>query len=396
MTSIPAPLNLIGLNQTELANYLTQWGEKPFHAKQILHWIHHFGLTDSDLFSDISKSLRETLKQKTTVALPSIIKDTVSSDGTRKWLLKLDDGNGIETVFIPEKTRGTLCISSQAGCALQCQFCLTGKQGFNRNLRLDEIIGQVFIAVRALSTDKKTHDRKITNVVFMGMGEPLLNINPVIQTIHILINHYGLSKRRVTVSTSGIVPAMKILSENTPVSLAVSLHAPDDLLRNDLMPINKKYNLDALMQACQNYFLRQENERKREILFEYVMLDGINDQPKHAYALAKLFGRYKLKAKVNLIPFNTFAGTDYQCSPLNVIQEFSELLKSKHIFTTIRKTRGPDIIAACGQLAGEVKRRASKTLAQAPIKNKSFYPLKNLHLNLKSTLNSKNLKNSDI
>lgn len=342
-------VNLFNFDARGLSEYFVSIGEKPFRAKQVMQWIHHFGVTDINLFSNISKSFRQKLLQKTVLLLPEITKTQFSADGTCKWLLRLSCGNSIETVFIPENHRGTLCVSSQVGCALNCSFCLTGKQGFNRNLTVAEIIGQVFIAVRALSTHNKVHDKKVTNIVMMGMGEPLLNFDAVVTAMNIMMDAYGLSKRRVTLSTSGIIPAMKKLSETSAVSLAVSLHAPNDVLRNKLVPINKKYNLSALMSVCKDYF---KHEPRRKIMFEYVMLKNINDQETHAHELVELLKN--IPAKVNLIPFNTFSETIYQRSSEEAIDRFEAILTKAGIFTITRKTRGDDIGAACGQLDGKI------------------------------------------
>lgn len=352
MVNISDKVNLMDFNKKSMSNFFVSIDEKPYRAAQVLQWIHHFGVTDFSEMSNLSKSLRAKLSEKATISLPEIATAQKSLDGTRKWLLRLADNNCIETVFIPEDTRGTLCISSQVGCALNCSFCSTGKQGFSRNLTTAEIIGQIFIAVRQLSSDQKLNEHQVTNVVMMGMGEPLLNFDNVISAMEIMMDDhgYGLSKRRVTLSTSGIVPQMEKLSALSDVSLAVSLHAPNNALRNILVPVNKKYPLEKLMPVCQNYF---KNEPRRKITFEYVMLSGVNDQEKHAYELIDLLKN--IPAKINLIPFNSIPNSDYICSSKETINRFRDILiREGGMMTVTRKTRGDDIDAACGQLAGKV------------------------------------------
>ncbi|TAL64335.1 MAG: 23S rRNA (adenine(2503)-C(2))-methyltransferase RlmN [Legionella sp.] len=351
-------VNLLNYNHQQLRELLAEWGEKPYRAQQLLQWIHQSGLTDFTLMTNLGKDLRSKLSQLANVALPEIQTCQKSADGTHKWLLKLDCGNCIETVFIPEANRGTLCVSSQVGCALNCSFCSTGKQGFNRNLTTAEIIGQVWIAVRELSQTEGTHDKRVTNVVMMGMGEPLLNFDNVVAAMDLMMDDfaYGLSKRRVTLSTSGVLPDLERLREVSPVALAVSLHAPNDELRNILVPINKKYPLVQLMALCKRYF---KDEPRRKVTFEYVMLKGVNDQPEHAAQLIKLL--HDVPAKVNLIPFNPFPLTEYQRSSKQAIDAFRDKLIAHGINTITRKTRGDDIDAACGQLAGEVKDRTSRS-----------------------------------
>ncbi|OGT57846.1 MAG: 23S rRNA (adenine(2503)-C(2))-methyltransferase [Gammaproteobacteria bacterium RIFCSPHIGHO2_12_FULL_42_10] len=337
--------------------FLEGMGEKPFRALQLIQWIHTKGLTQFSEMSNLSKSLRESLANIATIQAPEIIHQNIATDGTYKWLIRLSDGNCIESVFIPEKTRGTLCISSQVGCILNCDFCSTGKQGFSRNLTTAEIIGQLWLAVRVLSTNNKEHDRAITNVVFMGMGEPLLNLDQVIPAINLMRhdNAYGLSKYRITVSTAGVIPGMQTLRLATDTALALSLHATNDTLRNELVPLNKKYPLAALMIACKDYF---KNEPRRSIIMEYVMLAGVNDTIAHAKELICLL--QDVPAKVNLIPFNTFPNTTYQQSDPETIHRFQEKLISAGIFTSIRRTRGDDITAACGQLVGDVQDRTKR------------------------------------
>jgi 23S rRNA (adenine2503-C2)-methyltransferase len=356
-------LNLLGLDKKAMQDFFISIGEKPFRADQLLKWIHFYGIIDFNAMTNISKNLRQQLQETTAIVLPDIIYDHTSQDGTRKWLLRLSDGNCIETVFIPEKTRGTLCISSQVGCVLNCDFCSTGKQGFNRNLTTAEIIAQLWIAVRHLSKETGVHDHQITNVVMMGMGEPLLNIPNLLPALNLMQDDlaYGLSKRRVTVSTAGVIPGLHELRQNTDVALAVSLHAPNDLLRNELVPINKKYPLKELMDVCRSYFADQ----KRSVMMEYVMLAGINDTHEHAKQLIKLLNG--MRVKVNLIPFNPFPRTNYKRSDQETIYRFQDALINSGIHTTVRKTRGDDIDGACGQLVGQVKdktRRQEKYLQQ--------------------------------
>ncbi len=350
-------INLLDFNYQQMRQFLSDIGEKPYRAQQLMQWIHQTGFHDFAEMSNLGKVFREQLTEIAEICLPEIISCQKSSDGTHKWLLKLDCGNCIETVYIPEKKRGTLCVSSQVGCALNCSFCSTAKQGFNRNLTTAEIIGQVWLAVRELSQKQGAHDKRVTNVVMMGMGEPLLNFDNVVSAMGIMMDDfaYGLSKRRVTLSTSGVIPEMIRLREVSPVSLAVSLHAPTDELRDKLVPINKKYPLTELMDICANYF---KNEPKRVVTFEYVMLKGVNDQPEHAAQLIKLLKN--IPSKVNLIPFNPFPMTQYERSSQDTINAFRDQLVLKGINTITRKTRGDDIDAACGQLAGEVKDRTSR------------------------------------
>lgn len=358
LTPVPAvKVNLLGMDKKSMQEFFTSIGEKPWRADQILKWIHFNGLTDFQLMTNISKDLRNKLAELAEVVTPEILFEKAASDGTHKWLLRLSDGNCIETVYIPEKTRGTLCISSQVGCILNCDFCSTGKQGFSRNLTTAEIISQLWIAVRKLSRENGLHDHSVTNVVMMGMGEPLLNFDNVIPALNIMLEDfaYGLSKRRVTVSTAGVVPAMIELQKISDVALAVSLHAPNDELRDKIVPLNKKYPLKDLMAVCRTYF---KNEPRRSITMEYVMLDGVNDTPQHAKQLIRLLDG--VQAKMNLIPFNPFPHTDYQRSDMNTIMRFRDILMASGLNTTIRRTRGDDIDAACGQLVGQVKDRTRR------------------------------------
>lgn len=351
-------INLLNFNTQMMRDFIRDCGEKPFRATQLMQWIHQEGCRDFSEMTNLGKAFRERLADIAEIRLPELVSCQQSEDGTHKWLLKLDCGNCIETVFIPESNRGTLCISSQVGCALNCSFCSTGKQGFNRNLTTAEIIGQLWFAVRELSQQQGEHDRHVTNVVMMGMGEPLLNFDNVVTAMDIMMDDfaYGLSKRRVTLSTSGVIPEMERLRAVSSVSLAVSLHAPNDELRNILVPINKKYPLEQLMDMCKRYF---DGEPRRVVTFEYVMLKGVNDTPDHARQLVRLLR--DVPSKVNLIPFNPFPMTEYERSPLTSINAFRDILMSKGINTITRKTRGDDIDAACGQLAGQVDDRTSRS-----------------------------------
>lgn len=354
--------------KTNLLNYdragLTQWfidqGEKPFRAVQVLKWIHYFGVTDFAQMTNLSLALRQMLSECAELLVPEIAYHEQSADGTRKWVLRLADGNCIETVYIPESGRGTLCVSSQVGCALNCDFCSTGKQGFNRNLTTAEIIGQVWLAVRELNPVNKVHDRMVTNVVMMGMGEPLLNYDALLPALRLMLDDdaYGLAKRRVTVSTSGVVPFMQRLAQDCDVALAVSLHAPNDALRDQLVPLNKKYPLAELMPACKAHFA---GDPKRKITYEYVMLKGVNDTPQHAKELARLLRSMVDISKINLIPFNPFPKTYYQTSTSVAIHAFSDILQNAGFITIVRRTRGDDIDAACGQLVGEVQDKSHRS-----------------------------------
>ena len=360
----PAPrsekANLLDFDRAGMRAFFETLDEKSFRADQVLKWLYHQGVSDIDQMTNLSIALREKLKDCTEIYLPDVETDHLSSDGTSKWTFRLRGGNGIETVFIPEKNRGTLCVSSQIGCALDCSFCATGRQGFNRNLTTGEIIGQVWLATHLLAQNPATQNHRITNVVMMGMGEPLLNFNHLVKALNLMLddNGYGLSKRRVTVSTSGVLPAMDKLKETVDVSLAVSLHAPNDELRTQLVPINEKYPIKELMDACRRWV--GTGDRKRHILFEYVMLDGVNDQPQHARELVKLLKGFP--AKVNLIPFNPFPMSGYKRSQAASVQRFWEILNDNKIVATRRKTRGDDIEAACGQLAGQVNDRSKREL----------------------------------
>lgn len=351
-------INLLDLNFQQLRDFFQTLGEKPFRAQQVMKWLHQTGLRSIDDMTNLGKALREKLSQIAEIKLPDILSCQISEDGTRKWLIKLSCGNCIETVYIPEAKRGTLCVSSQVGCALNCSFCSTAKQGFNRNLSTAEIIGQLWIAVRELSKENGFHDKQVTNVVMMGMGEPLLNFDNVVSAMNTMMddNAYGLSKRRVTLSTSGVLPELKRLYEVSPVALAVSLHAPTDELRDILVPINKKYPIAELLEVCKHYF---NKEPRRKVTFEYVMLKGVNDKPEHAYALAKILKH--VPSKINLIPFNPFPMSGYERSTPDAIRAFQEILTAKDINTFTRKTRGDEIDAACGQLAGQIQDKTSRS-----------------------------------
>jgi 23S rRNA (adenine2503-C2)-methyltransferase len=327
---------LLNFDKQGLEKYFTDLGEKPFRAAQLLKWVYQFGVDDFAEMNNFSKSLRDKLNDIAEIKFPEIVTEQHSDDGTIKWLLRLDSGNSIETVYIPESTRGTLCISSQVGCALECSFCSTAKQGFNRNLTTAEIISQVVIANRALKCIPR-NERVISNIVLMGMGEPLLNFDNVVRAMNIMLedNAYGLSKRRV--------------KEVSEVSLALSLHAPNDELRNELVPINRKYPIKELLEACKRYI---DGETKRKVTVEYVLLDGINDKPEHARQLVKLLKNFP--CKINLIPFNPFPNSGYATSSVEAIERFRNIVVKGGLLTTTRKTRGEDIDAACGQLAGKV------------------------------------------
>ncbi|MRR50145.1 MAG: 23S rRNA (adenine(2503)-C(2))-methyltransferase RlmN [Rhodocyclaceae bacterium] len=357
-------VNLLDFDAEGLTAWFAGQGEKPFRARQVLRWMHRFGQNDFDAMTDIAKSLRDKLKAESLVAAPAIVSDRLSDDGTRKFLFDVGGGNAVETVFIPEDDRGTLCISTQAGCALDCAFCSTGKQGFNRNLTTAEIVGQLWQVNRALGMDPRG-DRLVSNVVLMGMGEPLANFDNTVAALRLFLddNAYGLSRRRVTVSTSGLVPVMDRLREACPVALAVSLHAPNDRLRDELVPINRKYPLAELMLACERYL---EKAPRDFVTFEYVMLDGVNDSDAHARELLVL--TRQVPCKFNLIPFNPFPRSGFRRSPAERVRRFAEILMGAGIVTTTRKTRGDDIDAACGQLAGQVKdksRRSAVTFMEA-------------------------------
>ena len=348
-----ARVNLLGLSREGLEAFFAGLGEKPFRARQLMTWMYRLGVADFEEMTNISKALRGKLAELAEIRVPAIRSLHHADDDTRKWMLSMNGGQAIETVFIPETARGTLCISSQVGCAMDCAFCATGKQGFNRNLSSADIVGQVWLANRELGY-RSDGDRIVTNVVFMGMGEPLANYRNVVPAIQVLLDDFGfnISRRRVTVSTSGLVPQMDRLGEECNVALAVSLHAADDALRDRLVPINRRHPIEELLEACWRY---AERGTGRHITFEYVMLDGINDRDEDMRRLAKLLAHRP--AKVNLIPFNPFPGTEFRRSSVEAIERCREFLLRKGIRTTIRRTRGDDIDAACGQLAGQVNDR---------------------------------------
>ncbi|HTG97587.1 MAG TPA: 23S rRNA (adenine(2503)-C(2))-methyltransferase RlmN [Burkholderiales bacterium] len=346
--------NLLGLDAEGLERFFEAQGEKPFRARQVLRWVHQRREADFAQMSDLAKDLRAKLVATASVEAPQIVGDTAAADGTRKWLLKVDGANAVEAVFIPEANRGTLCVSSQAGCVLDCAFCSTGKQGFNRNLTTAEIVGQLWLANRLLEGA-----RPVTNVVMMGMGEPLLNLDNVIPALRLMLddNAYGLSRRRVTVSTAGVIPGIDRLRNECPVALAVSLHAPNDALRDRLVPVNRKYPLSELVKACNRYL---DKAPRDFITFEYVMLDGVNDSDAHARELVALAG--KVKSKFNLIPFNPFPRSEFKRSSPERIRRFADILARAGLTATTRKTRGDDIAAACGQLAGDVADRTRRSM----------------------------------
>ena len=368
----PEPINLLGLDAPALTQLVGQWGGKPFRARQLQKWVHQRNTSQFDAMTDLARDFRAQLSAQCVVQPPTVLTQQRSTDGTRKWLFDVGQGNAIEAVFIPEDDRGTLCISSQAGCNVGCRFCSTGHQGFNRNLTAAEIIGQLWWArhellkdiddSRLAGADQTANTRVISNVVMMGMGEPLLNYEPVVTALRLMLddNAYGLSRRRVTVSTSGVVPMIDRLAKDCPVALAVSLHAPNDALRDQLVPLNKKYPLAELFAACERYL---EFAPRDFITFEYVMLDGVNDSDQHARELIQLVRR--IHCKLNLIPFNPFPASGLKRSTAARIKSFSQALNEAGIVTTVRKTRGDDIDAACGQLAGEVqdRTRLSETMA---------------------------------
>jgi 23S rRNA (adenine2503-C2)-methyltransferase len=352
-----ARTNLLGLERKAIEAWFQALGHKAFHGRNVLKWIHKHGVTDFGAMTDLPKALRATLDAIAEVRVPALVVEQPSNDGTRKWVLELDDGQRIETVYIPDGDRSTLCVSSQVGCALDCRFCSTAQQGFSRNLTVAEIIGQVWFAWRELG-------RPLTNVVLMGMGEPLANFDAVVAAMDLMQDDlaYGLSKYRVTLSTSGVVPAIRRLREVSDVSLAVSLHAPDNALRDQLVPLNRKYPLEDLLPACAEFVA---NDRRRKVTFEYVMLDGVNDSDAHARALIRLL--QGVPAKMNLIPFNPFPGTGYRTSSPERIEHFRQLLLRSGIMAITRKTRGSDIDAACGQLVGRVTDRSRRHLKRIPV-----------------------------
>lgn len=358
MTTRTSPIDFLGYSRKQFESLLQELGEKPFRAHQILKWIHHRGVHDFEQMTDISKSLRVKLAELGEVREPEVVSEHLSEDGTRKWLIKTHLGSVVETVFIPEKTRGTLCVSSQAGCALDCSFCSTGKQGFAGNLLAGEIIGQVRIAQRVLAQAYPDRSRSVTNVVLMGMGEPLLNLDNVIPAVDLLMDDlgYGISKRKVTISTAGVVPAIDQLVGTTDASLALSLHAPNDELRNELVPLNRKYPISELLASARRY--AASLGEKRTITIEYTMIDGLNDRPEHARELAELLQDFP--CKINLIPFNPFPGSGYKRPGNIAVRAFQDRLVRVGLSVTVRTTRGEDIRAACGQLVGDVTDRTRR------------------------------------
>jgi 23S rRNA (adenine2503-C2)-methyltransferase len=349
--------NLVGLTRPGIESFFEGLGAKPFHGRNVLKWIHKHGVTDFDAMSDVPKALRERLQGCAEIVLPRISLSQPAADGTTKWVLELADGQHVETVYIPDGGRSTICVSSQVGCALDCSFCSTAQQGFNRNLSVAEIIGQVWLATRHLGAPP-------TNVVMMGMGEPLANFDNVVPAMDLMQEDlaYMIAKSRVTISTSGVVPALRRLREVSDVSLAVSLHAPDNALRDELVPINRKYPLEVLIPACRDFIA---GDKRRKITWEYVMLDGVNDSIAHAKALIRLL--QGVPSKVNLIPFNPFPGTSYSTSPPDRVEAFRQRLRRSGIIATTRKTRGDDIDAACGQLVGKVRDRSRRQLRRIPV-----------------------------
>ncbi|SEA32742.1 23S rRNA (adenine(2503)-C(2))-methyltransferase RlmN [Microbulbifer marinus] len=352
--------NLLGLSVDKLAAFFESLGEKRFRAVQVLKWIHQNGVDDFDQMTNVSKALRQKLAEVAEIRAPEVLGQWDSADGTRKWLIQVEGGNAIETVYIPDGDRGTLCVSSQVGCSLDCSFCATGKQGFNRDLTAAEIIGQVWIACKSFGQLQPKGPRKVTNVVMMGMGEPLLNFDNVVDAMNLMMedNAYGISKRRVTLSTSGVVPALDRLADVTDVSLAISLHAPNDELRNELVPINKKYPIAMLLDSAKRYIERMPDTH-RKMTIEYTMMREVNDRPEHAEQLAELLR--DVPVKINLIPFNPFELSDYQRVSNNALRRFQQILLDKGYTVTVRTTRGDDIAAACGQLAGSVNDRTRRS-----------------------------------
>lgn len=358
MTVATGKLNLLGLTRPELEAFFISLGEKPFRAQQVMKWIHFYGADSFDSMTNLGKALREKLQNTAEILAPEVSFNSISKDGTRKWVIKLDNGNAVETVFIPDGNRGTLCVSSQVGCSLDCSFCSTGKQGFQRDLTVAEIIAQVWVANRSFGVPENKGYRHITNVVMMGMGEPLLNIDNVIPAMEIMRDDlgYGVSKKRVTLSTSGVVPKMYELFDRIDVSLAVSLHAPNDALRNELVPVNRKYPLSDLLTACRHYVDKYDDGRR--VTMEYVLLDGVNDTFAHAEELIDILS--DVPSKINLIPFNPFPHAHYKRPNGYRVKAFQEILQKADYVTTVRTTRGDDIDAACGQLVGQVQDRTRR------------------------------------
>ncbi|MET4000036.1 23S rRNA (adenine(2503)-C(2))-methyltransferase RlmN [Marinobacterium sp. MBR-109] len=364
MSESPTKINLLGLSPAKLEDFFEQMGEKRFRATQVLKWLHQQGASSFDEMTNISKALRARLAEMAEIREPEILLDKVSKDGTRKWVIRMDGGSAIEMVLIPDGDRRTLCVSSQVGCSLDCSFCSTGKQGFNRNLSTAEIIAQLRVAIRAYGPFDPS-ERRVSNVVLMGMGEPLMNFDNVVDATQLMMddNAYGLSKRRVTLSTAGVVPALDKLREVSDVSLAISLHAPNNALRNQLVPINKRYPIEELIAAC-NRYLEGLND-KRVITVEYTLIEGVNDQPEHARELVKVLRQ--VPCKLNLIPFNPFPNSDYRRPSEEAIQRFKDIMLKASIITTVRRTRGDDVDAACGQLVGQVEDRTRRSQKYIPV-----------------------------
>jgi 23S rRNA (adenine2503-C2)-methyltransferase len=357
----PRPIvNLMGLSLRQMEQFFLDIGEKKFRAQQVLKWIHHAGVDDIEEMTNLGKALREKLQRIAEVRPPEIVSQHDSSDGTRKWAIRVDGGGLVETVLIPDGSRATLCVSSQVGCSLDCSFCSTGKQGFQRDLSAAEIIGQVWLAIKSYDAFQSGNGRVVTNVVMMGMGEPLLNFDNVVAAMDLMLEDlaYGISKRRVTLSTSGVVPALDRLAEVSEVSLAISLHAPNDALRSQLVPINRKYPIDMLLRSARNYIAAQ-SDKKRVVTVEYTLIAGVNDQPEHARELAVLLQDFP--CKINLIPFNSFPQSDYQRPSGNAVSRFWQVLVDAGYIVTVRTTRGDDIDAACGQLVGQVVDRTRRS-----------------------------------
>jgi len=364
VTDAPLPaaerVNLLGMSRVGLQAFLVGLGEKPYRAHQLMKWIYHQGVSDFSAMTDVGRELRERLTACAEIRPPEVAEEHISTDGTRKWLIRVDGGSCVETVFIPEEGRGTLCVSSQVGCSLDCSFCSTGKQGFQRDLSSAEIIGQVWIAARAFGLPKKGGQRRITNVVMMGMGEPLLNFDNVVTATDLMMDDfaYGVSKRRVTLSTAGVVPALDRLAKVSEVSLAISLHAPNDALRDQLVPVNRRYPIRELLDSARNYIGAQA-DTKRVVTVEYTLISEVNDRPEHAHELAALLRDYP--CKINLIPFNPFDASDYRRPSRNAVSRFWNILTEAGLRVTVRSTRGDDIDAACGQLVGRVEDRTRRS-----------------------------------
>jgi 23S rRNA (adenine2503-C2)-methyltransferase len=357
VNAIASRINLLDFDEAGLRDFFESIGEKPFRAQQILKWVYHHAETDFEAMTDLGIALRQKLNLIAEIKLPEILQEYLSIDGTVKWLIGFHGGNAVETVYIPEARRGTLCVSSQVGCALNCSFCSTGAQGFARNLTTSEIIGQVWLAAKALGHERNGQ-RKITNIVMMGMGEPLLNFDAVVPALSVMRNDlgFGFGAKRVTVSTAGLVPGIYRLGETIDVALAVSLHSPIDEVRTGLVPLNRKYPIAELMQACRDFV---SEKHKRTVTFEYTLIDGVNDHPEQARKLVKLLRT--VPSKLNLIPFNPFPGTQYRCSSQEKITRFQEIVMQGGLIATVRKTRGEDIDAACGQLVGKVQDRTKRS-----------------------------------